>query len=74
MRTKEELAELAEKLIEHCSADVSCALEAATVSPALKELVQERLKKFFVKRIGHLPDADFLNFTKLLLDGKKTTV
>ena len=64
-RTREELAKLLEDLKGWFKQDFDNDYNKEALTPVMQELLQERFRKFLYRRIGHLPDADFISFVKL---------
>ncbi len=70
MRSPEEIGKILEVVDEAFQVEFGRKVNGALFAQAMKDLTAERLKKFLHKRIGHLPDADFLSFAEAL-NGKK---
>jgi len=67
-RTKEELAELLENLKDWYRQDFRIEYKADALKAVMEQLLEDRMGKFLYRRIGHLPDADFISFVKIFLD------
>lgn len=70
MRSPEEIKKIVDTVDEAFSVEFGRRLNPALFAQVFKDLTAERLKKFLLKRVGHLPDADFLSFIEAV-NGKK---
>lgn len=66
-RSKEELIKLLASFKEWYQQDFSRQYIAEVLKETMEEERHSRFKKFLYRRIGHLPDADFLLFYDLFL-------
>lgn len=64
-RTKEELQELLKNLKDWYAQDFGVEYEASKLEDGIDEMLEERFRKFLSRRIGHLPDADFIGFVSI---------
>lgn len=66
MRSHSELIALIDSVTTAAEQELGLPLEYEEFAKAFEAVKQERYIKFLYKRIGHLPDIDYLNFVEIL--------
>lgn len=68
MRTEKELVQLLYDLKGFYERDFGSRYTTGAIDTVLAKMLENKVYDFLKRRIGHLPDVDFLRFFKIFLD------